>query len=216
MDTQSQQQPTLLQMPQEELQPLIALVLRVMVQLDDRTLSQLRENQQSIDEVAQAVAQAVHQTAQSFIPPQPEWTVEERRIEDLVDEEDMERMIDNGDSFGNSYTRVNRNGDQVLHMLSEHYDESVLEAAKEDDLHPPSNRGVSISTVIYVGNQYAALVHGGGNVTPKTLEVMRSNFERQKEPYRFTPSLTNSSQPRIGYPTYIKGASRARQSSDFK
>ena len=211
MDTQSQQQPTFLQMPQEELQPLIALVLRVMVQLDDRTLSQLRENQQFIDEVAQAVAQQVHQTAQSFIPPQPEWTVEERRIEDLVDEEDMERMIDDGDSFGSSYTRVNRNGAQVLHMLSEYYTESVLEAAKEDALHPPSNRGVSVSTVVYVGNQYAALVHGGGNVTPNTLEAIKRNFGRQKEPYQFTPSLTNSSQPRIVYPTYVKGASRARQ-----
>ena len=128
------------EMPQEELQPLIALVLRVMVQLDDRTLSQLRENQQFIDEVAQAVAQQVHQTAQSFIPPQPEWTVEERRIEDLMDKEEMGRLIYDGLSFGSSYTRVNRNGAQVLYLLSEYYTESVLEAAKEDEPPPPSQQ----------------------------------------------------------------------------
>ena len=88
MDTQGQQHP-IFQLPQEDLQQIIALVLRVVVQLDDRALSQLRENQQFVDELAQAVAEAMTEekdkAAQPFIPPEPEWTVEEKRIEDLID-----------------------------------------------------------------------------------------------------------------------------------
>ena len=214
MDTQGQQHP-MFQLPQEELQQIIALVLRVVAQLDDHTLSQLRENQQFVDELAQAVAEAMTEekdkAAQPFIPPEPEWTVEEKRIEDLVDEEEMERMIDDDLSFGSSYTRVSRNGAQVLHLLSECYTESVLEAAKADDIHPPPSKGVSVSTSICLGDQYVALVHGWGSVTPKTLEVIRSNFERKKDTDQSTPSLTRSFEPRIEWRTFIRGFNRARQ-----
>ena len=176
MDTQGQQHP-MFQLPQEELQQIIALVLRVVAQLDDRALSQLRENQQFVDELAQAVAEAMTEekdkAAQPFIPPEPEWTVEERGIEDLIDEEELERMDENGLSFGRSYTRVNRNGEQVLYLLSEYYDESVLEAAKEDDLQPPPRERMSVSTLIGVGNQHVAMVEGGSSITPKTLVVIK-------------------------------------------
>ncbi len=220
MDTQGQQQPVQITMSQGEFQRIVALVMRFVARQDDHILSQLLEDRQFIDELAEAVAEAMaeakDQAARPFIPPEPEWTVEERIIEDLVDEEDMERMTDDGLSFGNSYTRVNRNGAQVLHLLSEYYTESVLEAAKEDDLHPPSSRGLSVSTNICWGDQYAALVHGWESVTPNTLEVIRRNIERQEDADQSTPSLTSSSEPRIDLSTYLKGVLRARKGSDFK
>ena len=212
MDTQAQPPPPFqIPMPQEELQQLIALVVGVVAHLDDRALSQLRENRQFVDEVAQVMAQQMREATQPFIPPEPEWTVEERRIEDLIDDEELERMDENGLSFGRSYTRVNRNGEQVLYLLSEYYDESVLEAAKEDDLQPPPRERVSVSTLIGVGNQHVAMVEGESSITPKTLEVIKGNLERQKDPYQFTPSLTTSSQPRISLSTYLKGVGNARQ-----
>ena len=214
MDTQGQQHP-MFQLPQEELQQIIALVLRVVVQLDDHALSQLRENQKFVDEVAQAVAVAMTEekdkAAQPFIPPEPEWTVEERRIEDLVPEEELDQMDEDGLSFGRSYTRVNRNGEQVLYLLSEYYDESVLEAAKEDDIQPPARERVSVSMYISVVNQHVAMVEGGSSITPKTWEVIKGNIDRQEDPDQLTPSLTTSSQPRISWSTYLKGVGNARQ-----
>ena len=210
MDTQGQQHP-IFQMSQKDLQQLTAIMLMVMARFDDHTISQLRENQQFVDEVAQALAQQLPQAVQTVMTSQPEWTVEERRIEDLVDEEKLNRMDGDGLSFGRSYTRVNRNGEQVLYLLSEYYDKSVLEAAKKDDLQPPSRERVRLSTYISVENQHVAMVEGGSSSTPKTLEVINNNIDRQKDPDQSTPSPTSSSEPRIEFPTYLKGINRARR-----
>lgn len=218
MDIQGQQHP-MYQLSQEELQQLVALVLRVVVRLDDHTLSQLLENRQFTDELAQEVAQEVAeemaeekgQAARLFIAPKPEWTVEEKKIEELIDEEQMGNMIYDGLSFGNSYTRIMRNGAQVLYMLSEFYDENVLEVVKEEDLQPLPNKGGSWSTGVHLGDQYAAWVHGLHSVTSKTLKTIKGNFERLKGMDQITPTLTASSQPRIEVHTYRKGERRARQ-----
>ena len=212
MDEQNQQQqPFQIPTSQEDLQQFIALVVNVVAQLDDHTLSQLRESQQSVDEVAQALTRQMHQATQPFIPPQPEWTIEATTIEDLMHEDDLEHDIEVGVIFSSSYTRVNRNGEQVLYLSSEYYDESVLEAAKEDDLQPRPSGRASVSTAIRLGDQHLALVHGGSDITPKTLETIEGSIERQKDPDQLTPSLTASSEPRISWPTYMKGVSNARQ-----
>lgn len=209
IEEQNQQQPTI-SLSQESLQQLIALAVRVVAQLDDRILNQLRENNEFSEEIAQAIVLQMQQITQSVIAQEPEWTVEERRIEDLVHEEELDRMHENGLSFGRSYSSVHRNGEQVLYLLSEHYDESVLEAAKEDDLQPPKERAFNVSTLINVGNQHVAMVEGGASITPKTLEVIQGNIERQKDPDLLSPSLTASSQPRISWPTYLRGVGKAR------
>lgn len=194
-------------------------MVKVVADLDDFTLSQLRVNQHLIDAMAQAVAQAVaqqlHQEAQPYTPP-PQWTAEERKIDDLIHDEDMERMLDQGHSFGSSYTIVERNGEEVLHLLSEYYTDSVLEAAKEDDLHPLPSEGLSVSTIIYFGDQYAAKVPWVPNNTFNTLEAINRNFDVQENTYKNVTSLTNSSQPRISWPIYEKGVREARKNPNSK
>lgn len=210
MDTQGQQHPAV-QIPPEELQQIIAQAVRVVAQFDHHTLSQLRVNQQLVDEVAQAVIQEILRATQPLIPPEPEWTVEEMRIEDLMHEEDLEHEIEFGYIFGPSYTRINRYGGQVLYMLSEYYDDSVLKAAKEDDIHPAPRESATVHSVMLLGDLRVASVHTGSNPPDKTLEVIRRKLERKKDPYQFTPTLTASSQPRIEIPTYRRGERRARQ-----
>ena len=211
MDTQGQQHP-IFRLSQDDLQQLTTLMLIVMAQFDDHTISQLRENQQYVDELARVLAQQLPKAVQTVLmTSQPEWTVEQRRIEDLVDEEILDRMDGEGLSFGRSYTMVNRNGEQVLYLLSEYYDNSVLEAAKEDDFRPPSRERLRLRTYISMGDQHVAMVEGASSSIPKTIEAINNNIDRQKDPDQSTSSPTSSSEPRIEFPTYLKGVLRARR-----
>ena len=194
------------QTPQEDIQECIRQ-LRVMketaqwmqeeAELEENfeDLTQWEEIEQLIDDLAHALAQELRQRMQTSVPTPPRWTVEENKIDDLIDEEDMEREIDDGKSFGCWYTSAKRNEEEVLHLLSEYYTDSVLEAAKKDDLHPLPSEGYGVSTIIYSDDQYVAQVHGGMDRPSNTLKVIRSNIEEQEKPYQFRSSLLNSSEP---------------------
>ena len=96
----------------------------------------MKNNGQYFDEVVQWITPQLHQELQTQFVTSPVWTVEEKGIDDIFDENDIEFLFSaetNNEELRTDglYTCVMRDGEIVLHLFSQYYDSSVLEAAKK-------------------------------------------------------------------------------------
>ena len=158
--------------------------------------------------------------------PKPTWTVERVAFEKLDKDGEIRNwaaMISDYDPddenyvpsrFDPWYTVIKRNQQEVLHISTEYYTDSVFEAIKKDDIHPIPGEEWRAYTTQFLGDLYFCSIYGLPKSNFNTWNAINRNIEKvQSDRHPGGPSLTLSSQPVIPPEISDKGIRKARQNS---
>ena len=147
----------------------------------------------------------------------PKWRAVKMRFEETEhgpeyrakEETEYEKFYE----YGEYYTEVQRDGNAVLHVLTDYYTDAVLQAAEAEDIQPTSagNRPYEMVGILSDKLHVAYLPYNfpGSNVA--TL-IIRHTFKRIAAGDDHKPSLTRSALPPVIKPKIAnKGVENAKR-----